>query len=226
MTLKEFVFYKNQGFKILKKYINHFLLSSGFLLLSLFSAKAEGTLEVINSATGLVLSTETTDGILDFGSMDALGMNKGNTALVDGVFFVNSSNELVPSRETADLTAGAFYVMGADTGSSAIQITAQNLEPESASDLLMSSTGEMEIYISKSTTPWEDGAMLDDSMHPLLPDNNFSVVIKGNQGILDTEPVTDTDSIIDIDLGVKVLLENPQGATSSVITFTLVSGSN
>jgi hypothetical protein len=209
----------------LNRYIYHFLISFSILFLSFFSAKAEGTLEVMDS-NGMVLSTETNDGILDFGNIDAMGLSQGNPGAVDGVFNIDASNQLVPALDAYDPFSGALYVIGASTSGWAMEINAQDLGSESSSDLMMSSTGELEIYISKSNTPWVAGVTLDDNEHPLLPDNDYSVVIKGNGGLLDPDPVTETGTAIKIDLGVKLLLENTPGSIADTITFTLISGSN
>jgi hypothetical protein len=217
----------------LKKKIYRIITTFSLIFLSFFSARAQtaddatatvedqSSLEVIDSGSGMVLSDETLNGVLDLGTIDALGVNQGNPSVIDGIFFVGNSNELVSIRNSPDFSNGTLYVIGADLTRGALEINARNTTGNSA--LLMSSTGELNFYISKADTPWSENTVLDDPGHPRLPDNDFSVVIKGRDGLLDTNPVTDTDNIMAIDLAARVSLNNMQGETTDIITFTLVS---
>jgi hypothetical protein len=208
----------------LKKFIFYSFTSFSLILFSLFSSAEELSLEVRDPGNSLVISTDINEGILDFGSVDALGLNKGNPALVDNMFFVNDTNELFTNRNTDNtIPSGVLYVIGGSMSLGALEINAVNTSETTSADLTISCLGSLDFYISKSDTPWAEGTLLGDSLHPKLPNNNFQVVIKGNNGILDPNPVTSSDSNILIDLAVKISLETLQGENSSEITFTLVS---
>jgi hypothetical protein len=202
------------------------LICYGFLttlisFLSLLPVSMALTLEITNPDSGLVLSTDSITGNIDFGTVDTFGINQGNTEFVDGIFFTGSSNVLLNSVSSG-AGSGSVYIIGTGLAKGAMKLTALDLSGGSA-DLSVSNSGDFNIYLSKSDTLWAAGTILNDSDHPVIAPDNNDVILKGSGGIFSDSSFNDSDAELTIDLAIKVPMGSSVGIKSNILTFTLVS---
>lgn len=198
------------------------LLGLAFLGQTLFSWQPGVTQELQTSLpiTGQVLSTALLNGYLELGSLSFIGHISGNSTVIDAVYPIDQHDQIINQRAKG-LPYGSLYVMGVHPAQAGLMVSVAQADT-TAVDLLVSYTGDLQLYLSAADTSWEPGIVLSAATHFLLPADNHLVPLQGSGGLIGDEPLSADSPELGLDMAVKIIRSNQAGSKSGQLTFTVI----
>jgi hypothetical protein len=198
------------------------LLTCFFIMLSTMDLSfAEEQPPVPAPEMGLTISVETMSGDLSLGNLDAIGLNEGYSDNVDKILLIDLNNHL-KEREARTNVSGALYIIGSAINRSAIKITSTLPEGMQGELSFSNQGGDLDLYISNSTTSWHPGMSLNSNYFREIPVDNSEVPLRGVNGFISSRPVKDQDEVM-LDLAAKVPMDEDTGLKLNNFTFTLLT---
>lgn len=170
--------------------------------------------------SGQVLSNLHVGGVVELGFLNFMGLNPGNTALIDAVYHVVEHRIQAPYQ--GRLPDASLYIMGVHPSQAGLVVRAQNMD-DFAADLSVSYAGDLDLYLSAAEASWAPGTELNAGTHLRLPRDNTLIPLVGSGGILAPEPLTQGQPTVALDLAVQVSRHDRAGPKQGVLTFTVIS---
>jgi hypothetical protein len=220
---------------IVRKNLFKVTISSAFALASLLPAFADTTnlkyqanvqnvLSIsLENAKGDTLAKDGETAVLNFGTVDAFGLNISNT--VDSVKLIKDKSFYNPGEITNN--DSAMYVIGSDITAPTVNLRSRiqgggggRIEHSFQSDM-----DGMSIVFSQSNSPWQNAKTFAD----LDPQNKMvflnpgaaPITIAGPNGTYKDSAVYDNE-LVGFDIGLNVTPKATTGSKSAVSTFRLL----
>jgi len=185
---------------------------------------AEALTISIEDADGNVLARDGETATLNFGNVDALGLNVSPS--IDSVRLIKGS-DLFDTGEVTD-NDSAIYTIGSDTSKPTVFLRTriQGGGNGKIEHTFSSSMDGMEIVFAPADTPWasaNDTATLDPGGKLIyIAPGAAPIEIAGNSGVYRSTPMTDNE-LVGFDVALNVKPEATKGPKEAVSTFRLIA---
>lgn len=178
-------------------------------------------IEIINPANQQVIANILNSGNISLGTVDPFCQPDDLHPRIDGVYAINTA-DVLQSAPALDLPKACLYVIGASQAQAGLQIELTELGEQQA-ELYASYSGDLQVYLADAQTNWQSNTSLNSAVHLLIPADQSLIPLRGEGGLLDLNPLDQTDSSLSLDLAVRVENTEEPGSKSGQLIFTIVA---